>query len=248
MSKYSKRKAYYKAKRDLTGTFNIIGGLVLLAVFLSTWFIVIPLGIVYLAYLVFSRTNFGRGWLGEYQVRRIIGANKPSKNKYVINNITFHDGSKSVQIDHLIINPSGIIVIETKNRVGKIYGKEDDLNWTIVYKYGKEKATMFNPVKQNEGHLKSLEKVLSIDVPLYSVIVFTKNADLREISTQSTPVVYANSLKQFIKDYSANDSILSPEQVLDIYNQLKELKENNKITNKEHVDGINQRMKARKKK
>jgi hypothetical protein len=247
MSKYSKRKAYNKAKRDLSGTFNIIGGLILVAVFLSTWFVAIPLGILYVGFIVFSRTNFGKGWLGEYQVRRIIGKNNPNKSKYVINNLTFNDGTKSVQIDHLVISPSGLIVIETKNRVGKIYGKEDDLNWTVVFKYGKEKASMFNPVKQNEGHLKSLEKILSVKTPMNSIIVFTKNADLREISTHSTPVVYANSLKQFIKEYSV-DSAISSEQVLDIYNQLKEIKDNNKITNKEHVASINQRIKERKKK
>jgi hypothetical protein len=247
MSKYSKRKAYNKAKRDLSGTFNIIGGLILVAVFLSTWFVAIPLGILYVGFIVFSRTNFGKGWLGEYQVRRIIGKNNPNKSKYVINNLTFNDGTKSVQIDHLIISPSGLIVIETKNRVGKIYGKEDDLNWTVVFKYGKEKASMFNPVKQNQGHLKSLEKILSVKTPMNSIIVFTKNADLREISTQSTPVVYANSLKQFIKEYSVASAI-SSEQVLDIYNQLKEIKDNNKITNKEHVASINQRIKDRKKK
>ena len=247
MSEYSKRKSYNMAKRDLTGTFNLIGGLILVVVFLSTWFVVIPLGILYLGFIIFSKTNFGKGWLGEYQVRRIIGKNNPNKSKYVINNLTFNDGTKSVQIDHLIISPSGLIVIETKNRVGNIYGKEDDLNWTVVYKYGKEKASMFNPVKQNEGHLKSLEKILSVKAPMNSIIVFTKNADLREISTQSTPVVYANSLKQYIKDYSV-DSAISSEQVLDIYNQLKEIKDNNKITNKEHVASINQRIKDRKKK
>ena len=247
MSKYSKRKAYNKAKRDLNGTFNLIGGLILVVVFLSTWVVAIPIGILYVGFIVFSKTNFGKGWLGEYQVRRIIGKNNPNKNKYVINNLTFNDGTKSVQIDHLIISTSGLIVIETKNRVGKIYGKEDDLNWTVVFKYGKEKASMFNPVKQNEGHLKSLEKILSVKAPMNSIIVFTKNADLREISTQTTPVVYANSLKQFIKEYSVASAI-SSEQVLDIYNQLKEIKDNNKITNKEHVASINQRIKDRKKK
>jgi hypothetical protein len=247
MSKYSQRKAYYKAKRDLNKYLLIIGGLLLLPILLSSLLIIIPAAIIYLGFLIFARTNYGKGWLGEYQVRRIIGKNNPNKNKYVINNLTFNDGTKSVQIDHLIISPSGLIVIETKNRVGKIYGKEDDLNWTVVFKYGKEKASMFNPVKQNEGHLKSLEKILSVKAPMNSIIVFTKNADLREISTQTTPVVYANSLKQFIKEYSV-DSAISSEQVLDIYNQLKEIKDNNKITNKEHVASINQRIKVRKKK
>jgi hypothetical protein len=101
MSKYSKRKAYNKAKRDLSGTFNLIGGLILVVVLLSAWFVVIPLGILYLGFIIFSKTNFGKGWLGEYQVRRIIGKNNPKKSKYVINNLTFNDGTKSVQIDHL---------------------------------------------------------------------------------------------------------------------------------------------------
>ena len=73
MSKYSKRKAYSKAKKDLTLTFNLIGGLILIVVLLYAWVVVIPLGILYFGFLVFSKTNYGKGWLGEYQVRRIIG-------------------------------------------------------------------------------------------------------------------------------------------------------------------------------
>ena len=211
---------------------------------ISFWYISIPIVI----FILFSRTNYGKGVLGELSVRRIIGSNKPKKDYYVVNNITFDDGEKSAQIDHIIINRSGLIVIETKNRIGKIFGKESDLNWTAVYNYGKKKATFFNPIKQNEGHLKSLRKILDNDLEMHSIIVFTKSADIREIHTETVPVVYANSLKQFIKDYQYSNDSLTTEEVIEVYQKLVEIKKNNKITNKEHVNAINERIESRKSK
>lgn len=205
----------------------------------------IPLFIVWIGQSLFFKSNYGKGWLGEFKVKQVIGNSKPNKDYYVINNLTFDDGNKSAQIDHLIIDRSGIVVIETKNRVGKIYGKEGDLNWTVVYKFGKERAAFLNPIKQNEGHIKSLKKVLSKEVPLHSIIVFTTSADIREVSTENVPVIYSNSIKDFMKDYQYDKTKLTSEEVSEIYNQLLEIKQSNKITNKEHVKSINQRIELR---
>jgi hypothetical protein len=242
-------KKYYRKKKksNLDLILGVIASIFALA-FIGSYpvFSFILIGLL-VSFTVFSKTNYGRGYLGELEVRMIIGGNKPNKNRYVINNITFHDGDKSAQIDHMIIDRSGIILIETKNRTGKIFGKEQDLNWTVVFSYGKKRATMFNPIKQNLGHVNSVKKIIGNDVPIHSLIVFSKKADIREISSQTTPVIYANSIKQYLKDYSLNDKAISEEKVVELYERFKNLKENNKITNKEHVAGINQRIEQRRK-
>jgi hypothetical protein len=226
----------------------LIGSFIVVILAISIPAISIPLVVIWIAQSLFFKSSYGKGWLGEYKVKTIIGFSKPNKDYYVINNLTFNDGDKSAQIDHLIIDRSGIIVIETKNRSGKIYGNESDLNWTIVYKFGKEKATFLNPIKQNDGHIKSLKKVFSREIPMHSIIVFTNNADIREVHSQKVPVVYSNSIKNFMKDYQYDQTKLSSEDVRKIHDQLLLMKQNNKITNKEHVASINNRILQRKNK
>ncbi|WP_456273194.1 nuclease-related domain-containing protein [Bacillus sp. AK031] len=66
-----------------------------------------------------------------------------------------HSRSGYSQIDHAIIIPYGIIVIETKNYQGTIYGGKDRKNWLINGKF-----KMLNPLKQNYGHIQALKKLV----------------------------------------------------------------------------------------
>ena len=81
----------------------------------------------------------------------------------------------SCQIDHILVNPNGVFVIETKNYSGDIYGSDEQREWTRVLAYGKVKNKIYNPVKQNNTHLYRLRKILPKDFPLVSVVVFVQN-------------------------------------------------------------------------
>ncbi|MEO5913818.1 MAG: nuclease-related domain-containing protein [Luteolibacter sp.] len=68
-----------------------------------------------------------KGWLGEMMVIRF-GLRKLDPALYQ----TFHDlylprpdGQGSTQIDHVVVSPFGIFVIETKNYRGWIFGSEN---------------------------------------------------------------------------------------------------------------------------
>lgn len=74
--------------------------------------------------VAFFRAPTGKGIWGEFQVKLVLGKNKPDI-KYVINNLMIVNDGKSSQIDHVVINKTGIFVIETKKYAGRIYGKED---------------------------------------------------------------------------------------------------------------------------
>ena len=123
---------------------------------------------------VFLRTPQGRGWLGEFKVKLVIGKTKP-EIKYIINNLTIKiDDNKTSQIDHIVINKHGIFVIETKNYSGRIYGNETQLEWTQVLNYGKVKNKLYNPIKQNKTHLYHVSNLLNEKLPIFSAVVFVQ--------------------------------------------------------------------------
>ena len=77
----------------------------------------------------------------------------------------------SCEIDHLIVSPFGLFVIENKDRSGWIFGEESKRNWTAVH--FKNKYTFQNPLHQNYGHVKALEELLGIDASkLHAAVVF----------------------------------------------------------------------------
>ena len=104
----------------------------------------ITIAIVSLALFVsFLRTPKGKGWLGELLIRFLIGTTKYGE-KYVINNLIVADeNGHTSQIDHIVINRGGIYVIETKNYSGRIYGQENQQEWTQVLNYGKVKNKLY---------------------------------------------------------------------------------------------------------
>ena len=85
--------------------------------------LLIVLIVIVIAVGAYARTPSGKGLIGELIVRINISKTKPGK-QYVVNNILFQtDDGKSSQVDHLLINPNGVFVVETKNYAGRVYRK-----------------------------------------------------------------------------------------------------------------------------
>ena len=73
---------------------------------------------------------------------------------HVIDNVIIGSNNYSSQIDHIVVSPYGIFVIETKGYKGWIYGGENAQYWTQNI-FGK-KYQLYNPILQNQGHVKAL--------------------------------------------------------------------------------------------
>ncbi|MBN2676209.1 MAG: NERD domain-containing protein [Alphaproteobacteria bacterium] len=88
------------------------------------------------------------------------------------------------QIDLVVATKVGIIVIEVKDYSGWIFGHGRHSQWTQVLAYGREKHKFYNPVIQNKGHMLALRNQLPQfkKVPLYSVIVFYGDCELKDIN------------------------------------------------------------------
>ena len=98
--------------------------------FLLSVAILLILSIVAVGLSKFFNSPTQRGKQGERAVNRRIG-NTIENEKYVIRDLILTEDGKSSQIDHIVINPRGIFVIETKNYSGVIYGSEMDSSFQI---------------------------------------------------------------------------------------------------------------------
>ena len=77
----------------------------------------------------------------------------------VINDLMVRTDRGTTQIDHVVISPHGIFVIETKAYDGWIYGSETDTYWTQVVH--RRKKRFYNPLRQNYGHVQALKTILA---------------------------------------------------------------------------------------
>ena len=116
------------------------------------------------------------------------------------------DGSFS-QIDVVIVTEVGIIVVEVKHLSGWIFGTGNQSKWVQVLAYGKQKYQFYNPIFQNNSHIKFLKGRLSNldDIPFYSLIVFYGDCVLKDLSLipSETNIVKSADVIQTIKNLSS---------------------------------------------
>lgn len=180
-------------------------------------------GFTLLAVLFFSiylskKTPLERGKEGEETIAQLLDEIK-SESAYVINDLTIDNGGIYSQIDHLYLCHGGIIVIETKNLSGRIYGRERSSNWTQILRNGK-KYQLYSPILQNEGHMAAVRGVLKQhgikNIELHSAIVFVKG-NIDYIKSQHIYDLY--TIKKFIRTVS-KCTIYNDEELKEIYELL----------------------------
>ena len=185
-----------------------------------------------------------KGTLGERKVANTVErALYDSVNEYyTLNDVMFRTDFGTVQIDHIAIIPQGLLVIETKNYSGWIFGNEHSKYWTqVIYK---DKHKFYSPIKQNNGHIAALRNVLGNLNKKYryiryqSLIVFNDNCTLKRIDTK-TPVIYRSDLKYFISHFKTNfEPILNKKDMEQIYHFISEQNITDRAERAEHVMNI----------
>ena len=119
-------------------------------------------------------------WKGKYSENLVTGEISELSSEYMVfNDLLFESNGRSTQIDHVVVSPYGVFVIETKGYKGWIFGSEDSEYWTqTIYK---SKHQFYNPIKQNEGHVRFLRYLLknAIEIPFVPIVVFNNAAELK---------------------------------------------------------------------
>ncbi len=119
-----------------------------------------------------------KGFLGELQVRAVARLMLDRETYQALHNVTLRTRDGTTQIDHVIVSPYGVFVIETKNMRGWIFGGEQQSQWT--QKIFRKTFRFQNPLRQNYKHAKAVEETLGIPAEtVHSVVVFVGGATLK---------------------------------------------------------------------
>lgn len=122
-----------------------------------------------------------KGKLGERFVSKKLLKLDPQFYRVLADLMLPSDGnSTATQIDRVVVSNFGIFCIETKSYRGWIFGDEKSTYWTqVIYRH---KERFYNPLRQNFGHIKAIEKLLGqgrLKSPIRSFIVFPQAEKLK---------------------------------------------------------------------
>ena len=172
-----------------------------------------------------------RGYMGEFWVKQAL--KKLPKDKYIVlNDIMIKQNNNTHQIDHLIISPFGIFVIEMKNYYGLIIGNEYKDKW-IQY-LGKKKSYFYNPIHQNYGHVKALEELLNLDNNVIIPIVCFSNQAKLKIDSKST----VTQLDFLVKNINKYQNIILESNLEAIQNKITEVNITDNKEKKKNIKNI----------
>jgi len=160
----------------------------------------------------FFSSSLGKGLIGEWRVRLLLRQSLDKKLYYRLHDVTLPTKTGSIQIDHLLLSPFGIFVIETKHMSGWIFGHPDQKQWT--QKLNKKNFRFQNPLYQNYEHAKKVESLLGFSGDtVHSVVCFIGNPRFK--TPMPDNVTSRDTLLDYIRSYSAR--LLTDEEVSDIY-------------------------------
>jgi len=194
------------------------------------WYL-IPLAVL----VAVIKSTWFKGKMGEFFVNAGAKLSLDKKKYHLIKNVTLPTEDGTTQIDHVIVSPFGLFVVETKNMKGWIFGGEKQKIWTQkIYKHTNK---FQNPLHQNYKHVKTLESLLGLSgLKIFSVIAFVGESTFKTQMPEN--VTQGRNYIKYIK--SKTQSILTEAEVKEIIDKIQSgrLAASFK-THRDHVEHVN---------
>lgn len=147
---------------------------------------------------------YNAGWKGEKQVAKLLNS-RLSDDYFLINDLYLHNGGGD--IDHVVLAPSGIFVLETKNWSGDITCNGDD--WQRAGKRN-FKGSPSRQVKRNAAKIKNLldssQVFRSLDVWVEGIVVFTNNNAALHLNGPTVLILKLPQLPNYITTYRSSSN------------------------------------------
>lgn len=169
--------------------------------------IIICIFVLLVAWKIWISSPKNIGKYGEIRVARKL--DWLSKEYITLNDVLLPTHYGTTQIDHIVVSPYGIFVIETKNYKGWIFGHENSEDWkqSLVGKktfwgWSSEQHKLKNPIRQNSAHVRAVKAILKElgDFTIIPIVVFSDSAELK-ITTPNHIVINWCNLRSTIKAY-----------------------------------------------
>jgi hypothetical protein len=149
---------------------------------------------------------------------------------YATHDITIPIEDGTSQIDHVVVSKYGVFVIETKGHKGQIYGQEQEYQWTCI---NGGKRSLYNPLKQNNGHIKALIGLTGLsDSKFINIVIFSENPTFKTELPKNVLKFYEviDYIKSFKTDILIQEEIIKTVGIMEFYR-----KERSKETLDEHI-------------
>lgn len=205
--------------------------------FLTFWWVILAFVVIG---IIKAFKPFIKGKVGELAVAVQVKLYLKDPQYILLNDCTLPDEqSGTTQIDHILLSPYGIFIIETKNYKGWIFGSERQKMWT--QKIFKKSYKFQNPLHQNYKHQKVLEQVLAdIITPeyLHSIVVFMPDCEFK--TDMPVNVFRGAAWVDYVKNFKAE--VIPAMKLKRIQLRIeKEVLEKSWKTNRIHVENLKQR-------
>jgi len=176
-----------------------------------------------------------KGWFGEKKTTFNMWLSLDVKIYHRFHDVIIPAANGTTQIDHLLVSPYGLFIVETKNIKGWIFGSEDQAKWTQSL-YGK-KYSFQNPLRQTFRQKKILSEFLGLDESIiHTVIFFVGDCKFK---THLPANVIKSELGRYIKQFQTLN--LSPNEINQISGKLEQHMSESTVTTKDHVRSLRER-------
>lgn len=187
-----------------------------------------------------SYTKFciDKGVNGEARLAHNIYKFDPAAKVFFNLYIPLADGT-TTEIDEVYLTPWGIVVFESKNYSGWIFGNVNDPMWTQTLNKN-TKNRFYNPIKQNLGHIKKLSSFLQLPEDCFvSIVAFSNKAAFKKLDTGCEIVI------KYKEVFDALDAlrrtcpvVFNNEQLAWISHRLESCAKASDEVKKQHVENI----------
>ena len=182
--------------------------------------------------------------LSEYMVYARLKDYEKKGARFLFNIYIPIDGGRTTEIDAIMLGYFGIVVFECKSRYGWMEGAETDKEWS-QFLFRRDGSLienkLYNPIRQNRGHIAHLKKLLGGRIRMWSVIAFSENTDIDRISVSypDTFVTHDEDLPRVVGNIVWNaPATLTDSDITSIYYKLYKCAKVSDAEKEKHIKDI----------
>ena len=180
-----------------------------------------------------------RGWFGEKKAAFSMWLSLDSAVYKRFHDVIVPTRNGTTQIDHLLVSPFGVFIVETKNMSGWIFGAEDQASWMQMFY--RKRFPFQNPVRQTFRQKKSLAEYLNLDESIINAVVYFVGDC--EFKTRMPANVINSGLGSYIKQF--RNHRLSQADVRRVSQALEKHVSESSLTTRDHIRSLRERQGSR---
>jgi hypothetical protein len=179
--------------------------------------------------------NQFNGWLAEKATGWALSQSLDPQKYWHLDDVIIPNGfGGTAQLDHVVVSECGIFVIEVKNRNGVIYGRANESTWR-QFSHGRT-FEFYNPVLQNEGHIRAMVQLSKLRRWAFHSIVFFPG-DVR-FSNPMSCCLRTEGIVNLIQ--SKSKIILWPDEINYVWSQLWACKSDPALSTQNHLQYVHE--------